>query len=603
MKSAEVRIGCGAGFWGDSASGPRQLVDFGEIDYLVMDYLAEITMSILARVKTKDQNAGYATDFVTTVMKPLLKDLADKKIKVITNAGGINARACRDALQTLIEDANLDLKIAIVEGDDLLPALEDLRAHDVREIGTGAPLPESLASVNAYLGATPIAAALNLGADIVITGRCVDSALALGPLLHEFEWQIEDYDRLAAGSLVGHVIECGTQCTGGLFTDWKQVPGWDDMGFPIATCRADGSFTITKPPHTGGLITTQTIAEQVTYEIGDPTCYELPDVCCDFSDITLHQVADHEVEIRGAKGQAPSAQYKVSATYADGYRATATLMIGGIDATQKATRVAEAILARTRRLFDERELGDYSDVDIETLGAEASYGPHSRTASTREVILKIGVTHPHKAALNIFAREIYPSGTAMSPGITGFAGGRPSVQPTVRLFSCFVDKADVTVRVNAMGDTHTIAYAQGRRARPAEGSRSIPDVEDCAHENPVPLIKIAHGRSGDKGNSANVSLLARRQEFVGVLEHQVTEARVSAYFSHLVKGPVTRFAWPGLNGYNFVLEQALGGGGIASLRYDPQGKALAQMLLDLEVWVPAEWLDEGGIIGREQAQS
>ena len=294
-------------------------------------------------------------------MKPLIAEIARQGIKVVTNAGGVNPLACKAALEQVAAEAGVSLRVAAVLGDDLSAAADTLRASGLREMDTGTALPARLASINAYLGATPIAAALAAGADVVITGRCVDSALVLGPLMHEFGWRSDDYDLLAAGSLAGHIIECGTQCTGGLFTDWEQVPGWDDMGFPIAECRADGSFVISKPAHTGGLISRATVAEQIVYEIGDPAHYMLPDVCCDFSRIAVREVGVDRVEVSGARGHAPSDSYKVSATHADGYRATATMMIGGLHAARKGQRVPDAILARTRRLVGERRCADYRE--------------------------------------------------------------------------------------------------------------------------------------------------------------------------------------------------------------------------------------------------
>jgi len=598
----QVRIGCGAAFWGDSTDGARQLVLHGEVDYLVFDYLAEITLSILARLKARDANAGYATDFLDGVMEPLLDDIARRGIRVVTNAGGINPAALGAALAKLADARGLELRIAVVMGDDLGALTETLRASGLREMSTGATLPARLASFNAYLGATPIAAALAAGADIVITGRCVDSALVLGPLTHEFGWAPDDYDRLAAGSLAGHIIECGTQCTGGLFTDWTAVPGWDDMGFPIAECRADGSFDITKPPGTGGLITPASVAEQVVYEIADPARYLLPDVSCDFSAVRLTASGPDRVSVSGARGLPPGPDYKACATYADGYRTTATVMIGGIDAAPKAARVADAILARTRRLCAAQGHGDFTEVSTEILGNEASYGPHARVAGVREVILKLAVRHRERAALEIFSREIFPAATAMAPGLTGFAGGRPAVQPVIRLFSCLVPKALLPISVQL--DGHALALApipadvppapiasDGVQRSPAHATAPLPDpgVE-------VALIRIAHGRSGDKGDSANIGLIARRAEFLPLIDQQVTAARVADWFAHLVDGPVARYPWPGLGGFNFVLERALGGGGVASLRHDPQGKAYAQMLLDLPVTVPAAWLAADGIL-------
>ncbi|MGE0858623.1 MAG: acyclic terpene utilization AtuA family protein [Gammaproteobacteria bacterium] len=592
-----VRIGCGAGFWGDSPAGAAQLVAHGRLDYLVMDYLAEITMSILARMKSADANAGYATDFVGAVMQPLLGDIARQGLRVVTNAGGVNPLACKAALEALIGAAGLSLRVAAVSGDDLGGQVDALRAADVRELDTGAQLPAKLASMNAYLGATPIAAALAAGADIVVTGRCVDSALVLGPLMHEFGWQATDYDRLAAGSLAGHVIECGTQCTGGLFTDWETVPGWDDMGFPIAECAPDGSFVLSKPDGTGGLISPATVAEQITYEIGDPAHYLLPDVCCDFSAVRVREVGPDRVRIEGARGHAPSATYKVSATWADGYRCTATMMIGGHQARAKGERVAAAILARTRAQFAARGLGDYRETSVEILGAESTYGPHSRALDTREVVVKLGVAHADKRALELFAREIFPAATAMAQGLTGFAGGRPTVQPVVRLFSCLVPKTTVTAEVVLEDLRLAVAAPPGEHTPPGAGPTDATSADEAVADlATVPLRRLAYARSGDKGDRANIGLIARHPEFVPVLAREVTASAVAAWFGHLAQGPVTRYPWPGLAAFNFVLERALGGGGVASLRHDPQGKTYGQMLLEMPVQVPAAWAGKGGIL-------
>jgi hypothetical protein len=591
-----VRIGCGAGFWGDSAEGPKQLIRSGHIDYLVLDYLAEITMSILARMKARRPDLGYATDFVTMVMKPLAAEIAEKKIRVVTNAGGINPKACREALMAVLSEAGIDLKIAVVEGDDLSDKVEAYRRQDIREMFSGAPLPENLASVNAYLGAFPIAAALDAGADIVLTGRCVDSAIALGPLIHEFSWKNTDYDLLSAGSLAGHIVECGTQATGGIFTDWRDVAdGWDAIGFPIAECRADGTFEITKPHGTGGLVNLATIAEQIVYEVGDPAAYILPDVTCDWSQLCLEQTGPDRVRITGTKGRAPTATYKVSATFADGYRAAVTVMIAGREAVAKAAAVGNAILARARRRILEAGFDNFSDTSLEILGGESNYGKQGRGSASREVLLKIGVHHNSKDALQIFAREIYPAAAAMAQGLTGFAGGRPEPQPVVRLFSFLARKSDVPVRIEVGDDVADVPIFLPNDPEPEQKIAPIifePDSEDGATTE-VPLIALAHGRSGDKGDIANIGVLARRPDFVPILRRNLTADAVRGYFAHFVKGDVERFEWPGLNGFNFLLHEALGGGGVASLRHDPQGKALAQILMDFPVTVPAIWLEPG----------
>lgn len=585
-----IRIGCGAGFWGDSPEGPRQLVESGGIDYLMLDYLAEITMSLLARAREKNPQAGYATDF-PAVIAGLAPQIKAQGIRVVANAAGVNPQACRDDLAARLEKQGVSLKIAVVTGDDLLGRTGELR--EVREMFSGAAFPDKPWSANAYLGAFPIAAALSAGADVVITGRCVDSALALGPLIHEFGWTAGDYDRLAGGSLAGHVIECGVQGTGGIVTDWKSVvDDWDNMGFPIAECRPDGSFDLTKPTGTGGRITPATTAEQIVYEIGDPKRYLLPDVTCDFSGVQLAQAGEDRVRVTGARGGVPTDSYKVSATYQDGFRATGTMMIGGPGAVDRAEHVAAAILKRTRRLFERQGLPDYRRTDVEVLGAEANWGGHARARGTREVILKVAVHHEQRDALQIFAREFLPSATSMAQGITGFAGGRPPVRPLLRLFSCLVPKSMIETAVHLDGEPvelpppGPVLTAAAGEADAVAGP--LPDAD--APRRTVPLIEIAYGRSGDKGDSANIGILARRPEWVPVLREQVTADAVRGWLSHFVQGEAQRFEWPGLGGFNFLLTQALGGGGMASLRHDPQGKMLAQILMDLPVAVPVDLL-------------
>ncbi len=348
------------------------------------------------------------------------------------------------------------------------------------------------------------------------------------------------------GSLVGHILECGTQATGGITTDWQDVPGWDDMGFPIAECSSDGSFMLSKPAGTGGLINRQTVAEQVVYEIGDPRRYILPDVVCDFSDVSIEDAGPDRVKITGARGAPPTSTYKVSATYADGFKATGTMMIAGRDAAAKARRTAEAILARSRRLMTARNLGDFRRTSIEVLGAEDTYGAHARAAAAREVILKLAVHHDDKDACEIFAREFLPSATAMAQGITGFAAGRPKVAPLVRLHSLLVDKAKVTPRVSIGEKTFDVKdHVPAAAAMPASAPAAEPAPLPEGPLAEVALIALAYGRSGDKGDSANIGILARRPEFLGAIDASLTANAVKDYFAHIVTGPVERFAAAG----------------------------------------------------------
>ena len=652
LEGKVIRIGGASGFWGDSCVGAPQLVRLGKVDYLVFDYLAELTMSILAAARAKDPALGYATDFVTVTMKAILEDVAAKGIRVISNAGGVNPQGCAGALAALAAEQGLQVTIAVVQGDDVMPLVPELRARDdgcaasPNSVGWAAPLPteagpntgtvgseaahptktekrlglpEKLLTANAYLGALPIKQALDEGAQIVVTGRCVDSAVTLGALMHEFGWTPDDFDRLAQGSLAGHIIECGCQATGGLHTDWEDVPDWAHIGYPIIECSADGSFVVGKPPGTGGLVNTAVVSEQMLYEIGDPQRYLLPDVTCDFSEVRLEQLGEHRVGLRGARGLAPGPAYKVSATYMDGFRCSAQLTVVGMHAARKARRTGEAILERTRELFSLLGLADYSRANIEVLGSEeGNYGPNARTRDAREAVLRVAVMHPQKAALELFAREIAPAGTSWAPGTTG-ADGRPRPAPAVKQFAFLLDKTRVKPEVVIGGEVLAVSVPTGQGPVPAPGASTLRQAQDrpssartvsapvrtepfgSAQDRPVellsapiefvevPLIRLAWGRSGDKGDSSNIGIIARRPEWLPLLREQLTESAVAAWLAHLVRGSVTRYDVPGIHAMNFLCTRALDGGGMASLRNDPLGKGMAQILLSMPVRVPASW--------------
>ena len=585
MSVKTVRIGCASAFYGDSQIAARQLVEKGAIDYLVFDYLAEVTMGILAKAKARDERLGFAVDFVTVAMADVIEDCAAKGIKVVANAGGVNVPACIAGLRKLCEAKGLSLNVAGVYGDDLAARRDEL-APELAEMESGAALPEQPASINAYLGAQPIAEALAAGADIVVTGRVVDSAVVIGPLLYEFGWAATDYDALAQAALAGHILECGAQCTGGNFTDWQQVPDFSNMSYPIAEVKADATFTVQIPPATGGLVTAATVGEQILYEIGDPANYLLPDVACDFTQVKLEQLGENCLQVSGARGRAPGNHYKVCATWIDGYRLMGTAFIGGLRAADKARVSLNAWVERTRRVFAEKGWDDYRAVCLEVIGAEDTYGPHARAGDTREVMAKYGLHHDNRDALGFAANEFAYLATSATPGMSGFGAGRVKPSPLIRVHSALLDKHKVPVTVQLNDAVLSEKTYSGEESPPAPGERyerMTPDMTDCVA---VPLERLAWARSGDKSNYANVGVIARRAEYLPYLYAQLSASAVAAYFSHTVKGEVKRFDLPGFHAFNFLMSEALGGGGSASLQVDSQGKALAQMLLSMDIRIP-----------------
>jgi hypothetical protein len=595
MADRILRIGGASGFWGDAARATPQLLGVENLDYIVYDYLAEITMSIMARARAKDERTGYALDFVSAAMKPHLGLIAERGIKVISNAGGVNPQACAAALREIIAGQGLELKVACVVGDDLMAEADKLQACGATEMFSGESFPplDKLQSINAYLGAFPIARALELGADIVVTGRCVDSAVTLGACINAFGWGRDDLDLLAMGSLAGHILECGPQATGGNFTDWEQVTGMVNMGYPITEISPDGSFVCTKPEGTGGLVSIGTVAEQMLYEIGDPQAYILPDVVCDFSTATLEQLGDNRVRVAGAIGRPAPDNYKVSATYADQFRGGTYMTFYGIDADRKARALGEAVLEASRNVFRAHGLPDFSETSIELIGAESQYGNFAQIDGSREVAMKLAAKHPEMIGIGILLKEAVGLGLATPPGLSGFAGGRPKPSPVVRLFSLTVPKDQVQVGID-MGDKEVACdEVHGQALDLASISRPpAPDAREDTNAVEVPLITLAWGRSGDKGNKANIGIIARKAEYLPYIYQALTEAVVSERFAHFLNdsssGNVERYLLPGAHAINFLLHDVLGGGGVASIRNDPQAKGYAQLLLSCPVRIPTQ---------------
>jgi acyclic terpene utilization AtuA family protein len=584
-----IRIGGASGFWGDAALATGQLLGDGGLDYIVYDYLAEITMGILARMRARDPAAGFATDFVTQAMAPNLAEISRQGVKVISNAGGVNPVACVEALRGLIRDQGLPLTVACVTGDDLMARRDDFSGHS--DMFTGAPFPpaDRISSINAYLGAFPIAAALATGADIVITGRCVDSAVTLAACAHEFGWQAEEFDLLAAGSLAGHILECGTQATGGNFTDWRDVGDMAAMGYPIAEIRVDGEFILTKPAGTDGLVSVGTVAEQMLYEIGDPQAYILPDVVCDFSQVSIVATGVDHVRVKGAQGRAPTDSYKTCLTWQDGFRGGHLFTFYGLEAEEKAGAFADSALRRGRLELRRRNMPDFTEVSVEVLGAESQFGVARESGPAREVNVKIAAKHPQAAGIALLMKEATGLALSAPPGLSGFAGARPKPSPVMALFSFLLPKDKVGISV--VTDEGNKPFLPATFRRTDDIVRPTPPAPAYATTIEVPLIELAFARSGDKGDSANIGVIARRAEFMPYIWAGLDEATLMTLFGHFLQGDIQRFYLPGCNAMNILMSRVLGGGGSSSLRNDPQGKGYAQLLLAHRLAIPETLLE------------
>lgn len=586
-----IRIGGASGFWGESEMALPQFLKAGGLDYIVFDYLAEITLSVMARARAKDPSKGYAPDFVDLVLKPNLSEIARQGVKIISNAGGMNPQACAKAVEAAIAEAGLELKVALVTGDDLMDRAGELAADGYAEMFTDAdfPDPEKIASINAYLGAAPVAEALRRGADIVITGRGVDSAVTLGACLHHFGWDLEDWDRLAAASLAGHIIECGPQATGGNFTDWAGLAETlIDIGYPIAEIAEGGGVVITKPDDTGGVVSVATVGEQILYEIGNPQAYILPDVVCDFTQVALEEVAPDRVSVVGVKGRPAPETLKVSVTFMDGWRAGSTFLYVGEEAPRMARCFAETALARAQRKLKAFGAPDYTETLIEVVGDGSAFGEAHVRPDAKDVAVKLAVKHADPMAAGLILREAIGLALAAPPGLSGFSGNRPKPSPVVRLFSFLIPRDQVTPVLHFGGEQIKLPMGNGAPVAAPEKGGDEPSLPVGAATVSLPLHKLAWGRSGDKGDKANIGVLPRSPELVPWIWAALDEQTLRARFGHYLQGGIDRYFMPGMGAMNILLHDVLGGGGVASLRNDPQGKAYAQILLQSPVAVPAD---------------
>jgi hypothetical protein len=591
-KDRIVIANCG-GFWGDDPTAARRQVEGGPVDYLVMDYLAEITMAILHKQRQRRPELGYATDFLVQ-LRDVLVTCVEQGITIITNAGGVNPAACAQAVEALAAELGVGdrVRTATVTGDDLLDQLQPLleSGETLDHMDTGRPLSdvaERVLSMNVYVGAAPVVKALEMGANVVIAGRVTDTGVTLAPMIHEFGWSPDDWDRLASGIVAGHILECGTQCTGGNFTDWAAVPSFADIGYPLAEVTADGAFTITKHPGTGGMVTVHTVAEQLLYEMGGPG-YLCPDCVARFDSIQLHQVGPDRVAVSGIRGGPPPEKLKVAVSFADGYRVFGRMMVGGPHALTKARKAAEILWQAAGGP------GHYDGANTQYIGWDACHAPLG-TEEPGEILLQVAARDQDRAKLEQdFIPFVVGRTLGSVPALTGPADqGRPRVSDVIGHWPALIarDRVNLAVRVGDSQEAVSCAAPGGEALVYQPAPPEPGDLVATGTVVTVPLERLCLARSGDKGDTANVGVIARSPQIYAWLADFLTPSVLKQHFKDVTKGDVERFEVPNLLAFNFLLHQSLGGGGTLSLNFDAQGKTYAQYLLAMPVDVDQALLD------------
>jgi hypothetical protein len=583
-KDRLVIANCG-GFWGDDPTAARRQVEGGPIDYLVMDYLAEVTMAILQKQRLKRPEAGFATDFLVQ-MRDVLPACMEKGVKIISNAGGVNPLACRDALMELAAELGIadKVKVGVVLGDDLFGDLDEILAagDPLTHMETGEPLStvrDDVLSANVYLGAAPVVKALAMGANVIVSGRVTDTAVTLAPLIHEFGWAEDDWDRLAHGIVAGHIIECGTQCTGGNFTDWEKVPTYTNMGYPLVEVDPDGSFTVTKHPNTGGLVSVHTVSEQLVYEMGAAE-YIAPDCVARFDSIQLSQEGPNRVRVSGIKGGPMPEKFKVSISFKQGYRAFGRLIVAGPNTLAKARKVSE--------VFWESVGGEdaFEHTVTQFVGHNACH-PALAEQEPNEVIVQLAVRDSDaKKIAERFGAQVVPKVLSTVPGVTYLGDqGRPRPSGVVGYWPALISRDKMSVKVVVGDREEAIPNTDLSGAEhPAFSPPAPPKAAKSEGETRrVLLSELCLARSGDKGDTCNIGVIARSPEIYAWCRETLTPAFVKARFPGFCEGEVERHEVPNLLALNFLLHESLGGGGTLSLRLDAQGKTYAQYLLAIEV--------------------
>ena len=604
-----VRVGNAGGYWGDDPQAlSSQVLGPEPPEFVTADFLAEITMSILQKQRARDPAAGYARDFVSQIA-PLLGAIRERGITVITNAGGVNPGACARAVLRAATEAGVELTVAVVDGDDLMGRLDALLDDGVGfdNLETGdpfAPRRGDVLSANAYFGAEPIVRALAHRPDVVVTGRVTDTGITLAPIRHALGWDPHDWDRIAGGIVAGHLIECGVQATGGNFTDWERVPGLGNEGFPVVEVEEDGAFVLTKQSRTGGLVSPAVVREQLLYEMGDPERYLCPDATVDFSGLTVEAAGEDRVRVRGARGGPPPGDLKVSASVRGGFSTRGSLVVGGPDVRAKTAALETAFRDRLQADCDAAGVPFPREFRVDLAGGDAAQRGLADAArlDPSEGLVRFAAWSPTREPLQVF-RKLLPSFILSGPAGLAVTGGAPAISEVVGYWPALVprDRVPATVRVIRIsaGGTETVVGEETVRfegptapanAPSAAGKRSQTGVAASGPLIETPLGSVAHARSGDKGDAANIGIVGRSAACYAWLREQLTAELVGEWVRDVARGPIVRYEVPGLWALNFILERALGGGGTRSLLLDPQGKTLAQGILRRRVRIPAALL-------------
>jgi hypothetical protein len=552
---------------------------------VIFDFLAESVMGGLGRGMADGTGPGFATDFIDSYIMPHLQTQLDRGTRIVANAGGLNPAACAEALRTAAAKAGMSVRVGMVEGDNLSAQVEALVDTATVDMFDGSLMLDKITgadrvnSLVAYTGAFPIAAALAAGAQIVVTGRAVDSALALGALIHEFGWTPDDFDLLAAGTLAGHLLECSAQVTGGTFTDWQDVPDWAGIGMPIGECTADGGLVVTKPDGTGGIVSIGTMSEQLLYEVSDPQRYYVADVICDFAQVRLEQVGPDRVKVSGARGLGRTSTYKASLTYDAGWRASATLPIIGLDAAAKARRTGDELFKRAGAMLRDSQLPPFERTRCDVFGGEGG-GPST-------AICRIVADHRDKAGAQLLVLEQATAISHMAVGTTLGLGA--TLRPVQHIAAFLLPKSVVTQSVSVDGISAHFFVPYDAKGDP-DGAPVPPWPIVAPDADPaltVPLILLAWARSGDKGNLFNVAVIARKPEFLPYIAAALSDANVGEHYGRVLgqSSPlvVESFSVPGLHALNYVVKDSMEGGVLASTWIDPVAKGMAQLLLDFPV--------------------